>query len=81
MEEITDYENWISLTPGATCITTVGLPGNAEGFHGGEVKIELGKECQNSDAVLRTMLLHAVGLTPVSYINTENVPVLNNFFK
>ena len=48
-------------------MSNVGLPGNAEGFHGGEVKIELGSECQTSDAVLRTMLLHAAGLIPVCF--------------
>ena len=48
-------------------MSNVGLPGNAEGFHGGEVRIELGSECQTSDAVLRTMLLHAAGLIPVSF--------------
>lgn len=67
MEEITDYENWVLLTPGPSCTTTVGLPSNSEGFHGGEVRVELGSECQTSDAVLRTMLLHTVGLTPVSF--------------
>ena len=65
--EITDYDNWLLLTPGPTCMSNVGLPGNAEGFHGGEVRIELGSECQTSDAVLRTMLLHAAGLIPVCF--------------
>ena len=66
--EITDYDNWLLLTPGPTCMSNVGLPGNAEGFHGGEVRIELGSECQTSDAVLRTMLLHAAGLIPVCLV-------------
>ena len=66
--EITDYDNWLLLTPGPTCTSNVGLPGNAEGFHGGEVRIELGSECQTSDAVLRTMLLHAAGLIPVCFV-------------
>lgn len=71
MEEITDYENWVLLTPGPSCTTTVGLPSNSEGFHGGEVRVELGSECQTSDAVLRTMLLHTVGLTPIATNGTD----------
>jgi hypothetical protein len=31
MDEVTDYDNWILLTPGQTCATPIGLPGNAEG--------------------------------------------------
>ena len=41
-------------------------------YDGGQITLELGTECQTSNAVLRTMLLHVVGLTPVSiYLNSS----------
>ncbi|CBY14616.1 unnamed protein product [Oikopleura dioica] len=63
--DLGDYANWISLKPGSDCRTTVGLPSIEDGFRGGEVTLELGNDCQKTPAVLRTMLLHAVGTSPV----------------
>jgi hypothetical protein len=63
-DEIVEHKNWILLAPGQKCLTHVGLPSLDEGFHGGEVKLELGSDCLDSNAVLRSMILHAVGLVP-----------------
>jgi hypothetical protein len=66
--DLGDFANWISLKPGSDCRTTVGLPSIEDGFRGGEVTLELGNDCQKTPAVIRTMLLHAVGTSPVNTI-------------
>ena len=54
------YEQFIFL--GEKCSTMIGLPDNERD----ELRITLATGCKDSPAVVRSILLHAAGVIPVS---------------
>ena len=54
------YERFIFL--GEKCSTMIGLPDNERD----ELRITLATGCKDSPAVVRSILLHAAGVIPVS---------------
>jgi hypothetical protein len=60
--EVRSFTNWIRIEPGEKCSTMIGLPDNERD----ELRITLATGCKDSPAVVRSILLHAAGVIPVS---------------